>query len=153
MRTAVITIQAAMLAFCLSSQAKAAPITIANDQLQAEFGPSGLLQIRDLANERTIAFAADRFSISVGDQTFNSEKPADSRSTKDKAVTYTWQLDGVAVRVVYELSDGWRFVSKQIFVDAPAGSEFTVGRVMPFDGEVKNPLHEAPSGVKTLVFR
>lgn len=143
MRTAVITIHAAILACCLSSQAKAAPITIANDQLQAEFGPFGLRHIRDLANKRTIAFAADRFSISVGDQTFNSEKPADSRSTKDKSVTYTWRLDGVAVRVVYELSDGWRFVSKQIFVDAPAGSEFTVGRVMPFDGEVQNPLHEA----------
>lgn len=144
MRTSVITIQAAMLAFCLSSQAKAAPLTIANDQqMQAEFGPSGLLQIRDQANERTIAFAADRFSIAVGDQTFDSEKPADSRSTKDKSVTYTWKLDGVAVRVVYELSDGWRFVSKQIFVDAPAGSEFTVGRVMPFDGQVQNPLHEA----------
>lgn len=38
-RTALITIHAAILACCLSSQAKAAPITIANDQLQAEFGP------------------------------------------------------------------------------------------------------------------
>ena len=49
MRTAVITIQAAMLALCLSSQAKTEPITIANDQqLQAEFGQVGHAPISSL---------------------------------------------------------------------------------------------------------
>jgi len=109
-----------------------------NDLLRVELDGRGLVGIHDKGTGKTIRFAEDGFAVFVGDQAMDgafvtsvAEKPTETTRA------YRVEGGGFAVRVVYELRPGWRFVSKQIFIATTGKKDFRVGRIEMFRGRVE----------------
>ncbi len=120
---------------------------LSNEKLRVGFDARGLSSIDDLALGKSIRFREDKFSIVVDDKEISSEalmpKPPQKEGNK---LIYSYASPPYTLEAVYELRPGWRFVSKQLFVRAPAGSQFRVNRVKVFWSR----LAVAPREVLTL---
>ena len=116
-------------------------VTLDNGVVKVELGPGGLETIHDTQTGRTVQFAADRFSLRVDGREIDSgELEPVVKKEGDHAAGYTYQSGDYTVRAVYELKDGWRFVSRQLFLTGPEGKEMFVEKVQAFDGRVDNPV-------------
>jgi hypothetical protein len=118
-------------------------ITLGNKLLQVEFDEAGLTQIRDKETQRTIGVVGDHCVIQVDDLVLDSRAMNGNPKIDGHSVTYDYRSGAFGLKVVYELRPGWRFLSKQMFLEGRVGGEFTVKSVVPFDGEIRNPIHEA----------
>jgi len=119
------------------------PITLNNGILKVELDRSGLEKIHDTATGKTVVFARDRFSLRVDGRQIDSGglEPAVNKEN-DSVATCTFRSGPYTVRAVYELKEGWHFVSRQLFLTGPQGSEMVVEKVQPFDGKVRNEVVE-----------
>lgn len=116
-------------------------VTLDNGVVKVELGPSGLETIHDTQTGKTVQFAADRFSLRVDGREIDSRElePAVKKES-DHVAAYTYRSGDYTVRAVYELKEGWRFVSRQLFLTGPEGKELLVEKVQAFDGRVNNPV-------------
>ena len=135
----------ALLAAKLSTLATAGedPVNLRNEFLKVKFNETGITQIRDKDAKRTIRFTGDHCVLKVDDVVFDSRTMSAKPKKDGPSVSYAYRSGPFGLKVVYELRPGWRFLSKQMFLEGPAGGEFTVKSVVPFDGEIRNPIHEA----------
>jgi len=108
------------------------PVLLENGLVRAEFGARGLLRLTDPTLDRSLAFAEDMTGLSIdGEMLTALEGDPSSRTSAPRAVTYTWELSGGrSLRVVYEVQPGWRFLSKQLFLDLEADAVIHVDRVV-----------------------
>jgi hypothetical protein len=104
-----------------------------NERLRVEFNERGLAAIEDLALARAIGFGEDNFSIVIDGKEVRSETltPQPPRKEGNRLI-YNYVSPPYTLEAVYELRPGWRFVSKQILVKSPAGSEFHVQQMKVF---------------------
>ncbi len=125
-----------------SLPAHAAPApTLANGALTARFGDRGLESIADPAAGGPYRFTHDGFGVAIDGRTFDSDTlPAPARTLAAGSVTYTWTAASYHLRVVYELQPGWRFVSKQIFIDTAPASRLHVDAVTVFRSSLGEPI-------------
>lgn len=118
------------LVACLSGTAAApAPATLANAALTVTFDDRGLTSIVDASAGRR-PVSRDDFTITLSGRTYEGRSLAPpSRQTEPGRITYTFDVDGYRLEVVYELRPEWRFVSKQIVIARAPSPTFTVGEV------------------------
>lgn len=115
------------------------PVTLDNGILNLELGRNGLEKLHDKTTGKTVEFVSDSFSVRVDGQEIDSArlKPAVTKES-DSAAVCAFRSGEYAVRVVYELRKGWRFVSRQLFLTGPDGKEMLVEKMKPFDGRLRN---------------
>jgi len=115
-------------------------VTLDNGVMKVELGPGGLQQIHDTGAGKTVTFADDRFCLRVDGREIDSRqlKPVVKKES-DRVATCAFRSGDYTVRAVYELKEGWRFVSRQLFLTGPEGQELLVEKVQAFDGRVNNP--------------
>lgn len=95
-----------------------------NEQLKAEFGPRGLVSVRDQRSGVSVHFPTEEFSIQIDQKRFESSTlPAPIGKQEVNGVAYYFRSGGFAFRVLYELQSDWTFLTKRIeIVNAPADS-------------------------------
>lgn len=124
-----------------------ASTSLKNTKIVVHFDARGLRDIYDQAQHRTFRFAADGFSIQLGDETIRSEDLPNPRVEKTPAsIRYVFDQGSYHIEVVYEVRPGWRFVAKQVFV-VPEGAprSFHVAKIVP----VRAKLSEDPKASYT----
>jgi hypothetical protein len=97
-------------------------IELKNANAKAELGTRGLISVTDIASGSSVALAADEWSITLNGRTLRSEeaKPI-ARKSAENQVVYEYDLTPYRIQVIYTISPGWTFVSKQVQVAvAPA---------------------------------
>ena len=119
----------------------APPVTLANGTVTARFGDRGLESIADPAAGAPYRFTRDGFGVTIDGKTFDSAAlPAPARTRAADRVTYAWTAGPYRLRVVYELQPGWRFVSKQIVIDAAPKPRLHVDAVTVFRSALDEPI-------------
>ncbi len=117
------------------------PRYLSNDKIKAEFNNRGLSGITDLALSQTVTFEKDEFSITVDGKKNDSEPISPDSVKKEKGrLVYIFEMAPFTIKVVYELKPGWRFISKQIFVKSPKGTEYRVNHLDAFLSVLTNPI-------------
>ena len=125
---------AAALFAVLPTSIFAKDLQLRNASTVANFGPGGLMSVEDTNSQARLVLSADTWLMVVGDVTLRSgdATPAIHKTGEDR-ITYTYELTGYRVQVVYWLQPGWRFVAKRIDILHAPGADFTVHRVIPWD--------------------
>lgn len=111
--------------------ASAAQVTeLKNINTTAEFGPGGLLSVRDSASGAKADLAEDGWLLSIGSRTLKSTDATPRLSKKStREVVYEYQFHDCRVVVTYRLDPGWGFISKQLWVEGWPEDSFIVHRV------------------------
>ena len=122
-----------LLCGLLPFSALAAGVELKNATTSAEFGPNGLLSIENIESHSKIAIARDSWSMVIDGATLRGTEVQPAINKTVNEITYTYELQGYQVRVVYRLSPGWRFIGKQIEVSRAANPIFTIDKVVPWD--------------------
>jgi hypothetical protein len=132
---------AALSLFLFGAAGDAAkPVSLTNGRVTAQFGDRGLLALSGPDSGQTSRFVQDDFAVTIGDRTFASrELPPPTRVAAKDRVTYTWAAAPYRLTVVYELAQGWRFISKQVSVDG-SGKPYRVSEIAVFDSNVADPI-------------
>ncbi len=131
-----------VLSACLSSAAvdAAKPVSLTNGRVTAQFGDRGLMALSGPETGQSVRFTQDDFTVSIGERTYASREllPPVRLAAKDR-VSYTWAAAPYRIAVVYELAEGWRFISKQISVEG-GQKPYRVAEVAVFDSSVTDPI-------------
>jgi hypothetical protein len=116
---------------------------LSNEKLRVEFDERGLAAIEDLALAKAVRFREDSFSIVIDGKEIRSETltPQPPRKEGNRLI-YNYVSPPYTLEAVYELRPGWRFVSKQILVSSPAGSQFRVHQMKVFRARLVAPPRE-----------
>ena len=97
-------------------------MSLTNGRVTAQFGDRGLTSLAGPETGQSARFVRDDFAVTIGERTYASrDLPPPTRVTLKDRVTYTWAAAPYRLTVVYELAQGWRFLSKQIAVEGGAG--------------------------------
>jgi len=143
MKTAPLILMALLTAVTsLATLAKAdETVTLDNGVMKVKLGPGGLKQIHDTRTGRTVQFAGDRFCLRVDGREIDSRglNPVIEKES-DHVAACSYRSGDYTVRAVYELKEGWRFVSRQLFLTGPDEKKMLVEKVCAFDGRVNNPV-------------
>ena len=108
--------------------------------MTAQFGDRGLTALAGPETGQSARFVRDDFAVAIGDRTYASrELPPPTRVALKDRVTYTWAAAPYRVIVVYELAQGWRFISKQVSIEGGA-APYRVSEVVVFDSNVADPI-------------
>lgn len=119
-------------------------LTLSNPTTTATFGRKGLVLLRDAQSKAEIAFAQDDWTLAIDSSILRSSaaRPRVEQVGRDE-IQYDYAISGYEIRVIYQLSPGWRFVSKQLRVLRTPATEFTVHRVLAWDLRVQNEVGSA----------
>lgn len=110
--------------------AAAPAVSLRNDVITAEFGPTGLARLTDRVLGQSLGVSAESATLTVAGQTLAVPDRAPAGVTHTATmVVYAFDTARGRVEVVYELRPGWRFVSKQLRLALPKGSEARIERV------------------------
>jgi hypothetical protein len=129
---------ACAVALCLLPAAAQAakPVSLTNGRVTAQLGDRGLTSLAGPEASQSARFVQDDFAVAVGDRTYASrELPLPTRVAARDRVTYTWAAAPYRLVVVYELAQGWRFISKQISIEG-GGKPYRVSEIAVFDSNV-----------------
>lgn len=129
----------------LPVMARAQNIELKNAAVAATFGPRGLQAVQDEGSGRVIRLTSDEWSIGIDQDTLRSNGEAHPQRVRNSSeeVTYTYQISGYQVEVVYQLHSNWHFVSKQLKVVKAPRAEFTVHRLTPLDDSFDENIQSA----------
>jgi len=128
-----------LFGFVFSRCSFAADRELRNGTTVANFGPSGLLSVEEIASHSRIDIARDNWSLVIdGTTVSNAGSQPEIVSNSSDQITYDYNTLEFHIQVVYRLSPGWHFVSKQIRVLHAPKSTFTVDSVVPWDLSVQN---------------
>jgi len=123
---------------------RAENLEIKNTTTAATFGPKGLVSLKNAESGAQITVTQDAWSMVIGDSILRSgDAQPTIKKTTPREITYDYELSGYRVQVVYRLSPGWRFVSKQLRVVRAPASKFMVHRVVPWDLALQNSVDSA----------
>ena len=122
---------------------------LSNEFLVVDFSGSRLSSILDRTTGARVAFEDETFSLVVDREKIS----AASLSRPELAVTrddltYSFAAPPFKIRVVYELKPGWRFLTKQIFIDPGSrggtgqGPAYRVNDIEAFAARVGKPIRE-----------
>lgn len=118
-------------------------ITLNNGLLQVVFDEQGLVKIHDQQIERSLELAKDKFSLTVdGNRIESSSIVPTVKRENDTTVVYAYQSGKYSVNAVYQLREGWRFVSKQLLLTGPDAREMLIEKINPFEGKLGNIVAE-----------
>ncbi len=131
------------VALCLLAAAPveaSQPVSLTNGRVTAQFGDRGLTALAGPETGQSARFVRDDFAVAIGDRAYVSrELPPPTRVALTDRVTYTWAAAPYRLTVVYELAQGWRFISKQISIEG-GGQPYRVSEVVVFDSNVADPI-------------
>jgi hypothetical protein len=112
-----------------------------NAQVEAGFGPAGLISVTDVASGTRIDLTRDAWSLTIDDAVLSSETLKSSiQKTPAGKIAYDFEGSGFHILITYNLEAGWRFVSKQITIVHAPTATFTVRKVVPWDLAVRNEI-------------
>jgi hypothetical protein len=118
-------------------------LQLKNDDLVAEFGPRGLVAITDQKYGNTIDFDHDDFTLVVDGASIDSARITSQVKKEDGGLAYVFSLDGFTIKALYELHDGWRFLTKRIeIVESPTVS-YTLSEVQPLRLTLREPIESS----------
>ncbi len=135
---------------CLGAAGSAEPVTLGNGRVSAEFGDRGLVAISTAKPGLTVRLSRDDFEITIDGRAIASrDLPLPQRDTSGDRVTYTWSAPPYRVRVAYEVTASWKFVSKQIAIEG-ATKAYRVADVVVFASAVGEPVvsHFVPGSAR-----
>jgi hypothetical protein len=137
----ILTACAVALCLLLSAAVDAAtPVALTNGRVTAQFGDRGLTSLAGPEAGQAARFAQDDIAVTIGDRAYSSrELPLPTRLAAKDRVTYTWAAAPYRVTVVYEIAQGWRFVSKRISIEG-SGKPYRVSEVVVFDSALADPV-------------
>ena len=123
----------------LTVHALAQNLEMNNSVTVVEFGPMGLVSIKDVESGIRVDLARDAWSLALDNRTLRSEDGRPKiKKTATGDIAYDYELSGYRIRVTYRLRAGWRFVGKQIEVVGSPKATFTVHQVVPWEITVRN---------------
>ena len=107
---------------------------LANDHLRADFIGDGLRTIQDKHSGHKLTFEDRGFTVIVDGRPFGPRQfPKYELSIGREALTYIYDAGTFKIRLVYELKPGWRFLSKQLFLEPAGPAPIRVREVRAFD--------------------
>ena len=109
------------------------PRKLSNSTISATFNARGLTSIEDRAAARSFRIAEDAFALTIdGTEIRSVGLPNPAVRSSANSVEFDFSAPVWKIRVVYELREQWRFVSKQIFVERITDARaFRVDAVTP----------------------
>jgi hypothetical protein len=114
--------------------ATAAPVSLSNPRITAEFDERGLVALTDREAQSQYRFSHDGFSITLSGQKYKNEAlPAPTRQTAQDRVIYSYTAGSYGLDIVYEVRPDWHFVSKQLVIRSAPDGNFTLGEIQLFD--------------------
>jgi hypothetical protein len=119
-------------------QADAAELVLTNEYVRAVFLSRGVRTLLDRKSGAKAVFGDESARITVNGRTIDlgAAHPYKLSIAKDK-LTFSQTTAGFRVRIVYELRPGWRFLSKQIFLEPAAGGDFRVEEVRGWESTLE----------------
>jgi hypothetical protein len=118
-------------------------LQLKNADLVAEFGPRGLVAITDQKYGNTIHFAQDDFTLVVDGTSIDSARLTSQVKKEDGGLAYILTSNGFTIRTVYQLHEGWRFLTKRLeIVEGPTAS-YTLSEVQPLQLTLREPIEDS----------
>jgi hypothetical protein len=117
--------------------------SLSNDRITADFNERGLSALHDDATRATYHFSRDDFEFTIAGKRYDSGSlgtPTRKNEDESRVVTYTFNDGPYQFDVIYELRQGWRFLSKQIVVTGRG--KFRVDSVTVFHALINEPVKE-----------
>jgi hypothetical protein len=108
----------------------AAELVLANENLRAIFASRGLASLLDVRTGQEVVFKDESFVLTVNGRRIDAAPfgLGELKIENDRLI-FSVQAGEFTVRAVYELKPGWRFLTKQIFVEAGPASAFRVDEI------------------------
>ena len=117
-----------------SSQSDASELVLTNDHLRAVFLGDGLRTLLDKHSGRKLTFEDHGFTVVVDGRPYGPRQFSKYElSIGREALTYTYDAGTFKIKLVYELKPGWRFLSKQLFLEPVGPAPIRVREVRAFD--------------------
>jgi hypothetical protein len=118
---------------------------LSNEYLRAEFAGPGLSALVDARHGFKVQYADEGFSVKIDGERIGGRglRPATVESAEPGKRTFGYDFPRFQVKVVYELRSGWRFVSKQIFVDPVRRAGYHVDEIEAFSSGLAPAIREA----------
>jgi hypothetical protein len=117
--------------------------SLANDKIVVHFNSNGINAVYDKAIKKTVFFENENTQIVIDNTEFNSKSVAPQNIKKNKlAVSWFYAVSGFNIEIKYELSPGWRFVAKQVFITSLNKEEFVVNKIEPAEIHITNVIKE-----------
>ena len=122
-----------------------------NNKIQVCLSDKGIVSISDKKRKASIDMASvpSRFTIDERTLDLGNIEPGEIKK-KENGISYFYTKDGYDIEVRYELKEGWRFVTKQIFFSPREKGFFKVNKIHLFQGKIQQdiPSHLNLSGDK-----
>lgn len=114
-----------------------------NDKIVASFNEKGLLSIYDKSIGSYIYLENDYAQLTIDNQHIDFADVAPLKISKEKqSISYFYSKNSYNIEVKYELQSGWRFISKQIFINSLSQNEFVVNSIQPLSTQFKNEIKD-----------
>jgi len=130
-------------------------IDLENKYLTVTFNDRRIVDIYDKQLNKTIHLIAKQFKIKIDNDIIDGSLIKDvKKSQSNNSVTYQFTKGQYEVKVVYQLKDDWRFVSKQLFINVKGDSVYRVHEIVMFRGNISNNISKEylPEGGKYGAF-
>lgn len=108
-----------------------APSQLSNQHLTAKFGQAGLIALTSTGPATTTHALRDSWSLTLDNDHIDSKDATPTTRASSDQITYTYQIRGYQIDVLYRLRPEWNFVTKQIAVVHAPRPQYTVHSVAP----------------------
>jgi hypothetical protein len=114
-----------------------------NGVLSASFDRKGLVKLTDAALKQDLDFTADHAVVQLDGVKLDTAgvEPRDVRR-RGESLTYSYEINGRKLWVVYELKPAWRFLSKQVRMGFPSGFAGRIDSVEVLQGMLSNKVEK-----------
>jgi hypothetical protein len=111
-----------------------------NDELVAQFGPRGLIAIIERKAGTALHFPRDEFALALDQDTFDSTQLTPVIKNEEGSLAYYYRWGRYSIKVVYELREGWKFLTKRLqILDSPAQT-YTLAQIEPLRLTLREPV-------------
>ena len=114
-----------------------------NDKITASFDGKGLVSITDKSIGSSIYLENDNTQLSIDNRNFDFVNIVPLKIImEEQSISYFYSQNGYTIEIKYELQAGWRFISKQIFINSLTLNEFVVNSIQPIATQIKNEIRD-----------
>jgi len=132
---------ACCLSLLLPSSRGADGFSLDNGRLLARFDETGLRQLELHGSGASLSLEGDSASITVDGQRLAAPGLALLGAKRGRtSVRYLYAAGDKRIEVLYELKDGWDFVSKQLLLTLPTESASRVESILMLGADVRSPI-------------
>lgn len=112
---------------------------LTNENIRVEFNDRGISNLEDQKAGKKFLFVSDEFGLEIDGVVIKSESlKVQGIEEKENELVFSFTRTPYQINVVYELKNGWDFISKQVLITSETKKDFHVNHLDIWKGELKD---------------